>query len=145
MRATRLLLTAAATVAALALAGCGDDEPTATPAAETTSASPTEEAESPEETASEPEPDPGGRVAAITIEGDSALPIAEQVEMQTGEALTLAVDSDRAGELHVHSTPEQVVEFPAGASEHALTFDKPGTVDIEEHDTGVLLFRVLVS
>ena len=84
-------------------------------------------------------------MAAITIEGDSALPIAEQIEMRTGQALTLAVESDRAGELHVHSTPEQVVEFPAGSSEHALTFDKPGTVDIEEHDTGVLLFRILVS
>ena len=145
MRATRHILTAAAVVAVLTLSGCADDEPSATPAADTTGVSPTTEAESPEESASEPEPDPGGRVAAITIEGDSALPIAEQVEMGTGEALTLAVDSDRAGELHVHSSPEQVVEFPAGASEHVLTFDKPGTVDIEEHDTGVLLFRVLVS
>lgn len=142
MRATRHLLTAAATVAVLALAGCGEDEPETTTAPEPapSSVSPSET-----ESATEPEPDPGARVGAITIEGDSALPIAEQVEMGTGEALTLAIDSDRAGELHVHSTPEQVVEFPAGASEHVLTFDKPGTVDIEEHDTGVLLFRVLVS
>lgn len=142
MRATRHLLTAAAVVAALGLTGCGDDDPAATTPEETTAVTPTETAESPAETVSEP--DPGARTVAVTIEGDSALPIAEQVEMRTGQALTIAVDSDRPGELHVHSSPEQVIDFPAGASEHALVFDKPGTVDIEEHESGVLLVRVLV-
>lgn len=145
MRATRHLLTAAATVTVLALAGCGEDEPETTTAPEPapTSVSPSETEESPTETA--PEPEPPGPVVEITIEGDSALPIAEQVELGVGDTLTLMIDADRAGELHVHSTPEQLVEFTPASNKYEVIFDKPGTVDIEEHDTGVLLVRALVS
>lgn len=140
---TRTALASLAVVAGLALAGCGDDAETADDTT-TPTATPTSQSPSPSES-EEPAPEPEGVVAEATIEGDSALPIAEQIELGKGETLTLRITSDRAGELHVHSTPEQVVEFEAGTKDYPLTFDKPGTVDIEEHDTGVLLFRVLVS
>jgi hypothetical protein len=145
MRSTRHLLTAAATAAVLALAGCGEDEPDVSAVDPTPPASSVTPTETEEPAPTTTEETPAGTVVEATIEGDSALPIAEQVELRTGETLTLVMESDRAGELHVHSTPEQVVEFPAGSNEYELSFDKPGTVDIEEHDTGVLLFRVLVS
>lgn len=147
MRTTRHLLIAVVTTAALTLAGCGNDEdtdPDATPDTATSSATPTTD-ESVEEPGEEPAPEPAGPVVEITIDGDSVLPIAEQVEMSVDDTLTLMIDADRSGELHVHSTPEQTVEFSPASNKYEVLFDKPGTVDIEEHDTGVLLVRALVS
>ena len=84
-------------------------------------------------------------VVDVSIVGSDVTPVAQQVELGVGETLLLEVESDRAGELHVHSSPEQVVDFAAGSSELDLTFDKPGSVDIEEHQSGALIARVLVQ
>jgi hypothetical protein len=81
----------------------------------------------------------------VTIKGDDVTPVAQQVELGVGETLVLNITSDRAGELHVHSSPEQELAFPAGSSNVDVTIDKPGSVDIEEHDSGALLVRVLVK
>ena len=71
-------------------------------------------------------------------------PVAEQIDLEAGDSLLVRVRSDRAGELHVHSDPEQYVEFGSGSGEHELTLENPGAVDIEEHDSGALGARVLV-
>lgn len=141
------MLVAFAAVSALALAGCGSDTADSSDTADgSASPTPTTASPTPSETATaSPKPtQPAGPVVAITIEGDSATPIAEQVELKVGEKLTLSVTADRAGELHIHSTPEQMLEFAAGTNDYQVSFDKPGTVDIEEHDTAVLLVRALV-
>ena len=138
-----LALTFAAT---LTLAGCGDDEE---PEADTTS-SPTpatSESSTPTESPSEsvsPTEEPAQSLD-VTIEGDAVTPMAQQVELGVGEELVLNMTSDRAGELHVHSNPEQEPAFKAGKSRVVLTFDKPGQVDVEEHESGALILRVLVS
>jgi hypothetical protein len=46
-----------------------------------------------------------------------------------------------AGEIHVHSTPEKHIEFPAGHSEVTLKIDQPGVVDVEDH----LLDKLIVQ
>jgi hypothetical protein len=45
----------------------------------------------------------------------------------------LHIDADVDGELHVHSTPEQEIEFAAGTSTKRLTVEKPGIVAVEDH------------
>ena len=50
----------------------------------------------------------------VRIDGPNVQPNAEEIELETGEKLMIEIQSDRAGELHVHSTPEQYVEFEAG-------------------------------
>jgi plastocyanin len=124
MRRHRTLtsLTAAGALAAvLTVAGCADD--------------------------SEPEtsPSPADTTVKVTIKGDSVDPVAKQVHIGVGDTITMKVDSDRAGELHVHSTPEQSFDFESGTSSFDVTLDKPGTVDIEEHVSDTLLVRALVS
>jgi spore coat protein U-like protein len=81
----------------------------------------------------------------VTIKGDSVEPVAKKVDIGVGGTITVKVDSDRAGELHVHSTPEQTLAFKAGTSSYDVTLDKPGTVDIEEHVSDTVLIRALVS
>lgn len=153
MRRTRTVL-ATCLAAALLLSGCGGEDPAA---GESPSPSPSASAEEAtddgtedptDEPSEEPEksekPRPQGPFADLTFEGDSASPNGERVELGVGETLTLRIDSDRPGELHVHSTPEKEIAFPAGQSERKVTIEQPGVVDVEEHDSGKVLLQLEV-
>ena len=141
----RRTVVALAATTVLALSGCGEDESTTSgEPKESASASPTTKPEK------SPKPSPStsdGAATTVEVEvaGSEVTPLAETVEIGVGEPLVLAISSDRIGELHVHSTPEKELSFEAGESRLQVTFDQPGSVDIEEHESGVLLFRVLVK
>src|SRR5689334_21622666 len=81
----------------------------------------------------------------VEVKGDTITPTNEQVEIGVGDTVTLHVTSDRAGELHVHSSPEQELEFEKGETDLPITLDKPGAVDVEEHASETLVLRILVS
>jgi len=76
---------------------------------------------------------------AVTVTGDEITPNAQELEVAVGEPMTVSVDSDRAGELHVHSTPEQYVDFDAGATRAELLFETPGSIEVEDHGTGAIV------
>jgi hypothetical protein len=148
-RRTLMALTA---TAALALSACGGDEPapesestpnTSPTASDSPSPSTSKKPKRPKETS--PPASVDEVMVDVTITGNDVTPVAQQVELAVGETLLLEINADRAGELHVHSTPEQFANFEAGASKLDFTFDKPGSVDIEEHDSGALIVRVLVQ
>ena len=139
---------ALALTAGLTHAGCGDDdeEPEADGSTGPTPSETTSESTSPDESPSAP-PSPteeAGQQVSVMIKGDDVQPVAQQIEVEVGEKLVLDVASDRAGELHVHSDPGQEPAFQSGSSPIVLTLDKPGQVDIEEHETHSLILRVLV-
>src|SRR5689334_1033437 len=69
----------------------------------------------------------------ITISGDSVTPNGEKVEVGVGQKIQLHVTADAPGEIHVHSTPEQELEYDQGTTDLTLTIDKPGLVDVESH------------
>jgi type IV pilus biogenesis protein CpaD/CtpE len=81
----------------------------------------------------------------VTIKGEDVTPVAQAVQLEVGQTLQINLTSDRSGELHVHSSPEQSFEFEAGTSQFRVTLDKPGSVDIEEHVSDALVVRVLVQ
>ena len=82
---------------------------------------------------------------AVTVDGDTVSPTNKQLEIGVGDTVTLHVTADRAGELHVHSSPEQELEFEKGETDLPITLDKPGSVDVEEHASEALVLRILVS
>jgi hypothetical protein len=98
---------AAVLCAVTLLVGCGEDEPAATP--------------------------PASDLIEITISDDSVTPSGERVEVGAGDEVELVVKADEPGELHVHSTPEQELEYGAGTTNLTLTIDEPGVVDVEAH------------
>jgi hypothetical protein len=138
---------AALAVLLLALGACGgDDESTADPEAEPSQTSapatpvptPTP-TDAPVSTPAETPEEPDEEALDVEIAGDEVSPNAAAVDLDTGEPLVLRITADRAGELHVHSRPEQYVEFAAGTSEHELVVDTPGSVEVEEHESGAVV------
>jgi hypothetical protein len=127
--------------ASLAACGGGDD----TEPAESTSATATDDdssAESTEEPTEEPTDD--SATFSVTRAGDSFTPNGERVELAVGQTLTLTITADAAGELHVHSTPEQDIAYGEGTSEHEITIDRPGVVEVESHDPDLVLLQLEV-
>jgi len=147
MRTPRVLVTTV--TAALVISGCGASQETApvdetpTPAA---SSPPPADSPSPSTPPSETtEPEGKGVLVDVTVDGDEVAPNGARIEAEVGEPVIVTVDADRAGELHVHSTPEQVIAFDQGSTQHELVIDQPGVVEVEEHDSGFVVLQLQVS
>lgn len=132
-------------VLAGSLSACGDDaDPSAgSPAASESPSSSTSSSTPGDESGSDDAGDDTVSVE-VTREGDTFTPNGERVEMAVGQTLVLQVTADEAGELHVHSTPEQDLAYEAGTSEHEITIDRPGVVEVESHDPDSIVLQLEV-
>ncbi len=128
--------------------GEADGTPTSsTPTASSTPTSSADGTTEPTQAATETptSEEPTGPTLAVTISGSDVGPNAEEISVGPGDPITITFDTDRAGELHVHSKPEQYVEFKAGTSRQTLIIDTPGSVEIEEHDSEAVVAVVQVK
>ncbi len=143
-----LRLSSLVIVALLVVTGCGsDDEGAAEGSAESSSETESKTAEptpSDEPSAAETPKKPQGTTIDITFSGDSVKPDGVRKKVEAGKPVTLRIKADRAGELHVHSSPEQEIGYPAGTSRQKLTIEQPGLVDVESHDLHKLVVQLEV-
>ena len=147
MRNARVIAAALATVLALSACSGGDDESTdgapeatATAPDDSGSGAPEESpSTSPPQSASPTEQAPAGPTIEVRIEGDQVAPNAEELSIDVNETLVWNITSDRAGELHVHSKPEQFVEFGEGTTRAEITIETPGSVEVEDHETSAVV------
>lgn len=143
-----LLLGTAALLVAL-LAACGADESatpqpsTAPTAADSAGSSPAGLSSDTAAPSAEPS-EPAGPVVEVAIAGESVSPKGDRIDAKVGEPVTFIINSDRAGGLHVHSSPEQTPEFKEGTTTISVTVDKPGLVDVEEHESDALIAQLEV-
>lgn len=86
-----------------------------------------------------------GTTIHITIKGGKVTPNGDRVKASVGKPITLHIEADSAGRIHVHSTPEQEIDFPKGTSTKKLTIDKPGIVDVEDHALDQVIVQLQVS
>ena len=138
-------------VAILVLTGCGSTGA----GSEATDSSELEEsaASTPsatEEPSTEPSPQPSAEPSdddgiEVEIEGGEISPNGKRVKVDVGEPVNLEVKSDRPGEFHVHSTPEQTIAFGKGETTVEITIDTPGVVDVEEHEAGIVVLQLEVG
>lgn len=135
---------AAAALAVFLLAGCGSEpdgpaDPAAadTPTVEATTSDSDLAKEKTEEATAAPtealDNAFGGPVLTVQVDKDRVRPNSAQLEVDTGQELRIRMESTRAVELHVHSSPEQTLDFEAGRSSKTITFERAGVVEIEEH------------
>lgn len=127
-------------VLAASLSACGGDGDTDPPATDQSSSS--SPSDSPSDSGSTSTG--GGAAVTVTREGDSFTPNGERVELGVDQTLVLTIEADEAGELHVHSTPEQEIAYGAGTSEHEIVVDRPGVVEVESHEPDVILLQLEV-
>jgi hypothetical protein len=118
----RVALLATVLTTLLALTGCGDEDD---PATDPTNSGSPERIE-------------------IVFEGEDAPPT-ERVQVGVGEEVEVVIKSDEPGELHIHSDPEQEIEYEAGTTTQKITIDRPGVVDIERHEPEALVLQLEVS
>jgi len=111
------------TVALLALAGCGSAG--SNDAKTTTDSS-------------------GAQTIDITFKGSTVDPEGEKVEVKAGEPVTLHITADKPGEIHVHSSPEQQIEYASGTTDKTLKLDQPGVVEVESHSLDKLILQLEV-
>lgn len=81
----------------------------------------------------------------ITFKGDTVTPNGDRIQVSVGQPIELVVTADRAGEIHVHSSPEQELPYDKGSS--TLTLDPiktPGVIEVESHtlDTTIVQLEV---
>ncbi|RNL78653.1 hypothetical protein [Nocardioides marmorisolisilvae] len=128
---------ATALVLALSLTACGSDgkKPGSEPEAEL-SATPSSQVTT--------APSSDAKVIAIKLSGDTVTPSGDKVEVKANQPIVLQINADKAGELHLHSSPEKHIEFPAGGSEITLKLAQPGVVDLEDHALDKLIVQLEV-
>ena len=44
----------------------------------------------------------------------------------------------------MHSTPEQEIDYDAGTTEHEITIDRPGVVEVESHEPDSIVLQLEV-
>lgn len=81
----------------------------------------------------------------ITFKGSSVDPNGRQIEVPVNEPIELRISADAAGELHVHTQPEQEIAYPEGESSHELTLDRPGVYEVESHDLEKIVVELEAS
>lgn len=132
----------------LAPAACGgadeDTAPPAEPTNATSSVTPSAASSPAAPVSPSTESTDLGPLLTITIDGEEVSPNAEEIHLGTGEKLLVEIDSDRAGELHIHSAPEQFVQFAEGTTDGEIVVNTPGTVEVEDHDTGAVVALIEV-
>ena len=89
----------------------------------------------------------GGKATTIdiTIKDGMVTPSGERVQAAVGKPITLKIDADTSGEIHVHSSPEQEIPFDKGTSTKTLTIKQPGIVDVEDHALDQVIVQLQVS
>lgn len=127
-------------VVAASLSACGGDGDTDPPATDPSASS--SPSDSPSDSGSRSTSD--DVAVTVTREGGSFTPNGVRVELGIDQTLVLTIEADEAGELHVHSTPEQQISYDAGTSEHEIVIDRPGVVEVESHEPAMILLQLEV-
>lgn len=131
-------LAALTLASALVLTGCAEATDSTTSPATGASSSPAS-ADSTSETPAD------GVTVEISLADGKFDPQGKTVKVPVGEPVTIDITADAEGSLHVHSEPETSIEFGAGDTTETLTFDKPGVIEVESHDTGIVVVQLQVS
>ena len=85
------------------------------------------------------------KVIEITFEGDTVSPAGDRISVDVGQPIDLVVKADSAGEIHVHSDPDQELTYGEGTTTLSLTIDEPGVVDVESHDLEQIIVQLEVE
>jgi len=134
----------AAAALGLLAAGCGSDSPGASQAAATPSPSVTPLLSVTPSPSVAPSTVASAKTITVRVAGGKATPKTGRVEVARGEQVRLVVTSDVADQVHVHSYDLVLRLRPGKPGTLTFTADKTGLFEVETHETGLILFQLLV-
>jgi len=74
------------------------------------------------------------KTIAVKFEGSKVTPNGERVDVGVGQPIELVVTADAPGEIHIHSDPEQQLEYEKGTTILKLEgFKTAGIIEVESH------------
>jgi hypothetical protein len=145
------------TLGVLVLAGCGGSADTggsATPTSAPTSTSstvsiPTAPATQPKTSTPSNTTDPSGDVADVTLNvavaGGKVTPSGATVKAKAGQTVLITAVSDTRDELHVHGYDKELELQPGKPVSVTFKADIKGTFEVETHESGKLVAKLVVS
>jgi hypothetical protein len=134
-------------LALLGLAGCGGDDQPASGGTPTTSSAPAGQPSSPSDSPSGPATTAAQAdvVITATVAGGKITPNTQTVKAKQGQSVMVTVTSDEADELHIHGYDKEVELQPGKPGSVTFTADTKGTFEIETHESGKLVAKLIVS
>jgi len=143
----------------LVLAGCGDDSdagssPSTTPSTAPTSApstvaTPTVTPSTPTSGKPSNTTDPSGEQADVTINvtvaNGKVNPSGSSIKVKAGQTVLITAVSDAADELHIHGYDKELALQPGKPASVKFTADMKGTFEVETHESGKLVAKLVVS
>ncbi len=143
----------------LVLAGCGDDSgpgasPSTTPSAAPTSTPvPTETPSGPASTPDTKSPsntaDPSGEQADVTVNvtvaNGKVNPSGSSIKVKAGQTVLITAISDAEDQLHIHGYDKEIELKPGKPASVKFTANMKGTFEVETHESGKLVAKLVVS
>jgi ABC-type glycerol-3-phosphate transport system substrate-binding protein len=164
MRSTLTRGTATALLPALAmlvLAGCGNESDSGASPSDTPSSTPAPTAtptDLPTMTATPGKPntsspsntaDPSGEQADVTINvtvaNGKVNPSGTSIKVKAGQTVLVTAVSDAADEVHIHGYDKELPLTPGKPASVRFTANMKGSFEIETHESGKLIAKLIVS
>jgi hypothetical protein len=158
MRSTLIRGTATALLPALGmlvLAGCGGDSdsgssPSTTASSSTPATTPTgTPASTPNTSSPSNTADPSGDQADVTINitvaNGKVNPSGATIKAKAGQTILVTAVSDAADEVHIHGYDKELPLTPGKPASVKFTANMKGTFEIETHESGKLVAKLVVS
>jgi hypothetical protein len=157
MRSTLIRGTATAllpTLGMLVLAGCGGDSDSGSPSTTASSSTPattptgtpasTPNTSSPSNTA-DPSGDQADVTINITVANGKVNPSGATIKAKAGQTILVTAVSDAADEVHIHGYDKELPLTPGKPASVKFTANMKGTFEIETHESGKLVAKLVVS
>lgn len=84
------------------------------------------------------------KIVKVRFSDGKVTPSGDRVDVEVGQEVQFIVAADEAGEIHIHSDPEQELVYEEGERQFSVEFDKPGVVEVESHELEQVIVQLEV-
>jgi plastocyanin len=85
------------------------------------------------------------KLIKVRFSDGKVTPNGDRVDVEVGQPVEFVVAADEAGEIHIHSEPEQALEYDEGEKTFKVEFDKPGVIVVESHNLDEVIVQLEVK
>lgn len=142
----------------LVLAGCGDDSsggspspsapvttPTDTPTVPSPTTTPSDDPKNTPSNTADPSGEQADVTINVTVANGKVNPSGDSIKVTAGQTVLVTAVSDAADELHIHGYDKELELAPGKPASVKFTANMKGTFEVETHESGKLVAKLVVS